>query len=146
MESIPIKLLVLISGDINFTETNWKAFIVHKVYSILVSKKSDSWWRSKVRKNLCINGSQGIRSLTECNVNQNQPVAVKFRSFGSADYEGINDYSNSRPIKPYCYTNINKMNREINSYIDTLIEFFVPKRTNITSSCRLGYQIEPHIS
>ena len=70
-----------------------------------------------------------IHLSIECPVTEPKPVPQSFRSFGNADYDGMNKFLEDNPFPPICHTNVNTMCEELYQYVDKVVETYVPRRT-----------------
>ena len=72
---------------------------------------------------------EAVHTMLECPVTESKLALQKFRSFGNADYEGINNFLAVSPFQPICHKNITKMCEELYQYLDQMIDIYVPRRT-----------------
>ena len=72
---------------------------------------------------------EAVHTTLESSVTESKPALQIFRSFGNADYEGINSYFAVTPLQPICHSNINKICEELYQYLDEMIRINVPRRT-----------------
>ena len=158
LKNIPKSKPAIICGDLNFPETNWKKSsssseeensILEIFEEAMFRKAIDfptcsqntldvAFYRNcfvSSEKDLsfptlydCTN-HMAVHTTLECPVTQSKPAPQNFRSFGNADYAGINNYPAVNPFQPICHTNINKMCKELYQYLDQMIEVYVPRRT-----------------
>ena len=70
-----------------------------------------------------------IHLTLDCPTRKLKPVIENFRSFGSADFDGINEYMINNPFEPTCFSNINNMVDELYEYFENMINVYVPRRT-----------------
>ena len=158
LKSIPKSYPVVICGDINLPDVNWKTLCSpHQEDELILDIFEDMMFRQVIEFPTCsdntldvafhrncnlfaeldhtfsyiydVSDHQAIHLMLECSLMEKKPVMQNYRSFGSADYDGINDYLKANPFEPICYTDINNMCEEYYQYIDKALEIFVPRRT-----------------
>ena len=75
---------------------------------------------------------------TNYNSSVRKPVYECYYSFGSADYDAIQESMKTHPFQPRCDTNVNSVNIEYNEYCNSIIDQFVP-RTKHRQSLPIWY-------
>ena len=151
LENIPKSKPAIICGDLIFPETNWKTnsfssgeeiSIPEIVEEALFRQATDFPTCSQNMRDVefyrnCfvsfsilydITNHEAVHTTLECPVTESKPALQNFRSFGNADYEGINNCLAVNPFQPICHTNINKMCEELYQYLDQVIEGNVPRQ------------------
>ena len=53
-----------------------------------------------------ITNLHAVKMRLECSHHQQKPIFEKYRSYGRADYQKLNDIMSTRLFSPVCYTNI----------------------------------------
>ena len=149
---------LVICGDINFPETNWSSLTSLSDYEQQVldefedrcllqaidfktcgqnildvafysnchihAKRDDSF------ENIYdCSDHHAILLQLECALYEKKPTLERCRSFGSGDYDAMNEAMRSAPFDSICHTNIDKMTEELYKYFDSIIERHVPRRT-----------------
>ena len=72
------------------------------------------------------------------NLSIRKPINECYYSFGSADYDAIQEYTKTHPFQPVCNTNVNRMNIEYNEYCNSIIDQIVT-RTEHRQSLPIWY-------
>ena len=75
-----------------------------------------------------------IHLLIKCPITEPKPVLQSFRSFGNADYDGMNKFFKENQFQLICHTNVNKMCEEFYQYVNKVVETYAPRRTRYRQS------------
>ena len=158
IKAIPKNKPFLLCGDLNFPETNWNTLTsTDEEENQILQIFENGLFRQAIDFPTCVKNildvafyrncytsaeqdfnvskiydcsdHNAIMLSIECTVSEPKPYLENFRSFGNADFEGINNFINENPFEPVCHTNINKMHEEYTQYLDEIIKSFVPLRT-----------------
>ena len=158
IKAIPKNKPLLLCGDSNFPETNWNTLTsTDEEENQILQIFENGLFRQAIDFPTCVKNildvafylncytsaeqdfnvskiydcsdHNAIMLSIECTVSEPKPYLENFRSFGNADFEGINNFINENPFEPVCHTNINKMHEEYTQCLDEIIKSFVPLRT-----------------
>ena len=158
LRNIPKNKPIVIRGDLNFPEVNWKTlYSPNETEDKVIEMFEEKLFRQIIDFPTCGNNIlytafyqnchlsaeldksfPSIYNLTdheaiplslENPVTETEPLIQKFRIFGNADYDAINEHLVEKPFQSICYTNINKMSEEFTRYLDGIFDLYVPKRT-----------------
>ena len=158
LRTIPKNKPIVICGDLNFPEANWKTlYSPNETEDKVIEIFEEKLFRQIMDFPTCGNNildtafyqnchisaeldkffpsiynltdHEAIRLSLENPVTETKPLIQNFKSFGNADYGVINEHIVEKPFQSICYTNINKMSREFTRYLDGIFDLYVPKRT-----------------
>ena len=158
LKNIPKNKPIVICGDLNFPEANWKTlYSPNKTQEKVIKMFEEKLFRQIIDLPTCGNnildtaffqnchlsaeldksfpsiynltGHEAIRLSLENPVTETKPLIQNFKSFGKADYVSINEHLLEKPFKSICYTNINKMSKEFTKYLDGNFDLYDSKRT-----------------
>ena len=158
LRNIPKNKPIVICGDLNFPEANWKTlYSPNETEDIVIEMFEAKLFRQIIDFPTCGNNildtafyqnchlsaeldksfpsiynltdHEAIRLSLENPVTETKPLIQNFISFGNADYDAINEHLVEKPLQSNCYTNINKMSEEFTRYLDGIFDLYVSKRT-----------------
>ena len=158
LNAFPTSSSLIVCGDINFPETNWPSLTsASEEEQEVVDAFDTKLFRQTVNFSTCgknlldvafhrnclvhaqrdeffdkqydCSDHQSINLNVEIEHQEAKPVIDKYRSFGKADFEGINNAMADKVFNPICYTNIDKTCQELYDYFENLLEIYMPRRT-----------------
>ena len=167
LKTIPKSQPALICGDLNFPDANWKtASGSNEEENEIIEIFDEALFRQAVDFPTCSNNTldvafyrncilfaekdqsfpstydrtdhDAIHLSIECPVTEPKPVFQSFRSFGNADYDGMNKFLKENPFQLICHTNVNKMREEFYQYVDKVVETYVPHEPDIAKTSLHG--------
>ena len=151
LRNIPKNKPIVICGDLNFPEANWKTLYSpneteHKVIKMFEEKL----FRQIIDFPTCGNNILDTALYQNCHlsaeldksfpsiynltdheticlslenpVSETKPLIQNFRSFGNADNDGINEHLVEKPFQSIRYTNINKMSKKFTWYLEGIFD------------------------
>ena len=159
---------IVVCGDINFPNTNWDTnqsidTVENNMLNELDRLKAEQVIRFPTRgrktldvvfaKDLVVNAQIDEKFQSCYNCSDHRPVSFDFYisirkpkrlhdfyySYGSANYDETRMYMNQNPFRPECFTNINRMNKEFETYCRGIIDMFVPRRTRHRQNLPVWY-------
>ena len=149
---------VVICGDLNFTEANWKTlYSPNETEDKVIEMFEEKFFRQIIDFPTCGNNILDTTFYQNCHlsaelnksfpsiytltdheaiclslenpVTETKPLIQNFKKFGNVDYDAIKEHLVEKPFQSICYNNINKMSKEFTRYLDGIFDLFVPKRT-----------------
>ena len=160
LRNIPKNKPIVICGDLNFPEANWKTlYSPNETEDKVIEMFEEKLFRQIIDFPTCGNNildtafyqnchlsaqldktfpsiynltdHESIRLSLENPVTETKRLIQNFRSFGNADYDAINEQLVEKPFQSICYTNINRMSEEFTRYLDGIFDLYVPKRITV---------------
>ena len=151
-------ILLVAGGDLNFPDANWKtASRSNEEENEIIEIFDEALFRQAIDFPTCSNNTldvafyrncfpfaekdqsfprtydctdhDAIHLSIECPVTEPKSVLQSIRSFGNADYNGMNKFLKEKPFQLICHTNVNKMCEDFYQYVDKVVETYVPRRT-----------------
>ena len=158
LRNIPKNKPIVICGELNFPEANWKTlYSPNETEDKVIEMFEEKLFRQIIDFPTCGNNildtafyqnchlsaeldksfpsiynlidHEAIRLSLENPVTETKPIIQNFRGFGNADYDAINEHLVEKSFQPICYTNIAKLCEEFTGYLDGIFDLYVPKRT-----------------
>ena len=157
LRNIPKNKPIVICGDLNFPEANWKTmYSPNETEDNVIEMFEEKLFRKIIDFPTCGNNildtayyqnchlsaefdkyftsiynltdHEAIRLFLENPVTETKALIQNFKSFGNADLDAINDHLVEKPFQSICFTNINKMSQEFTRYLEGIFDLYVPKR------------------
>ena len=137
LRNIPKNKPIVICGDLNFLEANWKTlYSPNETEDKVIEMFEEKLFRQIIDFPTCGN------NILDTAFYQNYHLSAELdKSFppiyNLTDHEAIrlslgNLVTETKPLIQFqsiCYTNINKMSEEFTRYLDGIFDLYVPKRT-----------------
>ena len=153
----PSRCDIIITGDINFSQTNWKTLSSSDLYEIpILEKFTDLNLTQHAPTQLDVMLCDNPELIVSCDIDEplikmitnrfsnDKPVTCilvnnseckldKLKShqyaFNRADWDGLNESIKTQPFSPYCYSSVNEIVRQWYDWLWEKIDKFVPRVT-----------------